>query len=269
MTNNLPTKPMSPIPGLEGIDQNDLTIPRIKIVQPNSVEVHQEIASFSSMVNSVTKEVIAKGTKSGSKIEIIPIINNKSRLYFKPISEGGGLLCRSNDNKTGVGDPGGNCSNCDLGKWGKDGDKNIAPECMELINVFCLVRTYDFPIPLVISFGKTSAAAGRQLINLFYFACQKDKKSPWNFAYQLETEIITKDKHTWAQFKIGHIDPEEGKPLATKEEIKIGADYYEMIKSAATVEVHADEEEMEEEAEIINDKEQSQKTEPDENKPPF
>jgi len=280
MTTDL-TKPMSSIPGLEGVMPEDLTIPRLKIVQPVSVESTADGVAFSSIVNSVTKEVIAKGTKTGAGIVVISIMSNKSRLYFKPIKEGGGLLCRSNDNRTGVGEPGGDCASCQFSEWANDKDgKGIAPACDELLNVFCLVRGYDFPIPVTASFARTSTPAGKKLVNLFYFACQNAQKSPWNFAFNLETEIKSKDTNTWAQFKVSNLEDLK-LAMATKEEAALGEKFYRMIKDAATVQVHTDETEMEEEADNIKneakaseDKRPNKEPEPedeptDNDKPPF
>lgn len=223
------TRPMNQIPGLEGIDQGMLVIPRIKLVQKSSVEVDDGIAP-GSIVNSVTKELI---TKKDKPIVLVPVLTNRTRLYFRPYGEGGGLQCRSLDGVTGLGDPGGACAYCPKNKW-NDGKP---PACSELINIFCMVRGYDFPIPLSVNFGKTSMGAGKQFVQLFYMQCIRSGKSPWYYAFKLSTEQQKNDKGTFHVFRI-----EPAGDSTTKEQSQ-GDLFYKMIKSTK-VEVHEDEGEI-------------------------
>ena len=222
------------IPGLEGVKQETLIIPRLKLVQKNSVEIDDGIIKPGEIVNSVTKDILAKKDKP---LTLIPIKNSESRLLFKPFDDGGGLLCQSFDAIYGKGDPGGECENCPYSKWteNKKGEQ-VAPECTDLTNVFCLVRGYDFPIPLTVSFGRTSKGAGKQLINFFYFDAQKAQKSPWNFAYTLSSEFKENVKGNYFQFKVAPGG------MAQKDEIKIGETFYRLIQSTQ-VQIHEDEDE--------------------------
>lgn len=232
------TRPGNTIPGLEGVEQDMLIIPRLKLVQKMSVEADPpyEIKP-GSIVNSVTKDVLAALTKDGASLVLIPLLNKKSRLFFKPMSEGGGLLCQSQDGFTGIGDPGGSCAECPMNQWNDD----EPPKCTELYNIFCLVRGYDYPIPLTASFGKTSFKAGKALINYFFNDSMKAQKSPWNFAYELLTRSVTNDYGTFFIFDV--------KPggKATDEEIATGTIMYNLL-STTKVQIHEDEDEMKEEA---------------------
>lgn len=235
------------IPGLEGVEQDMLMIPRLKLVQKMSVETDMGIDP-GAIVNSVTKDVVGKPSKQkdgdvASTIIIMPILNNKTRLLFKQIKEGGGLACRSIDGKIGIGQPGGVCSNCPANQWG---DNNEPPDCTELLNVYCVVRDYDSPIPIVVSFGRTSSNAGKQLINFFYMDARRNQVSPWNFAYELKSVKMKNDKGT---FYVYQVKP-AGK--ATPEEVEIGAEYYRLIKSVATT-IHEDENEIAQEQQRMNE----------------
>ena len=152
--------------GLEEMDMELIQIPRIKLVQKTSEEVDDGVP-FLSLINSVTKEIIVEGGKSGAEIEIIPLKYQASRLYFTPIDEGGGLLCRSDDGITGIGEPSGTCSRCSLKDFTPDGKP---PSCDRLANFFCIVRGYESPLPLVISFAKSSAKEGKKLYNILQTA---------------------------------------------------------------------------------------------------
>ena len=251
--NNAVAKQMKPIPGLEGVTQDLLIIPRLKLVQKNSVEIDNELAKPGQVVNSVTKEVILRGKEP---IVIIPIKNTKSRLLFRPMGEGGGLLCQSFDGMTGQGAPGGNCLECPKAKWPEDRSKSTSPECADYINVFCVVRGYDFPIPLTGAFGKTSMGAGKQLVNFFWADSQKAQKSPWNFAYELNTIPSENEKGKFYIFKIAP----GGK--ATKDEIEKGELFYNLITSTQ-IEIHEDEDEMKAEAEKMQKAKKAQKAEDD------
>jgi len=226
------------IAGLEGITQDMLTIPRLKLVQKNSVEIDDKTAKPGEVVNSVTKEVICETDES---LTIIPLKFHPTRLMFRDFGEGGGLLCQSLNGKTGRGEPGGNCIGCEFNPnpWPIDEKtgKGIPPPCTELINSFCIVRGYDFPIPLTASFGRTSMGAGKQLRNMIYFDAQKAQKNSWHFAYNLSTDFKENVKGTYFQFKIAPGG------MAEKNEIKKGEEFYKLITSTQ-VEVHEDEDEI-------------------------
>jgi len=231
--NTAVSRPISKIPGLEGVTQDMLVIPRLKLIQKISKEVDLGVKP-GSLVNSVTKDVVSTDKKPAV---VIPILNNITRLYFKPMKEGGGLLCRSFNGKAGAGDPGGNCLACPNHNW----DDDNPPICTELLNIFCMVRGYELPIPLTLSFGRTSAKAGRQFVNLFYMQSLQSQRSPWNFAFAIKTEIMSNDKGTFYVLKV---DP-AGE--ATAKEIAKGDLFYNLLK-ISQVQIHEDEEEIKQEA---------------------
>lgn len=248
------------IAGLEGVEQDMLIIPRLKLVQKNSVEIDDDLAKPGQIVNSVTKDVINKVGKNGN-VTIIPIKNTRTRILFKPFNEGGGLLCQSFDGVEGTGDPGGDCSKCPMNQWETNPKtkKQESPKCTELLNIFCLVRGYDFPIPLTASFGRTSMGAGKQLVNFFWADAQKAQKSPWNFAYELSTQST---ENEFGKFYIFKVTPGG---MAKAPEIKQGEVFYRLI-TETQVQIHEDEEEIHREADNIV-KEEKKKKEPVKDEP--
>lgn len=252
----VPAPQYEPIPGLEGVEQDMLIIPRLKLVQKMSVETDEGIPA-GSIVNSVTKDTIGVLDKSsnGSKVTIIPILNGRSRVLYTPIEEGAGWLCSSPDGKYGTGMPGGECAICPKSQWIRTEKGTKAPECTEYFNIYCLVRDYDSPVPLVASFGRTSAQAGRQLINFFYMAAQRERKSPWNFAYQLSTQFTKNELGAFHVFKVTPAGE------AKKEEIEQGEMSYKLLKEfGERAQIHTDIAEMEQEREKA-------KSEPEESEP--
>lgn len=187
------------VPGLEGVESDMLTIPRLKLVQSMSDEIMEHDMKAGWLCNSVTKDPIgnnSKKAKDGSDVEIIPLfVAPRSRILFKNIKEGGGILCRSTDGKVGNGIPGGMCRICPKKNFGENSE---APECTDFINVFCTIPGYDSPIPLVVSFAKTNMGVGRQLVN---FLVQK-QKSPWLFKFRLSTEFVSGDKGDYFEFRL-------------------------------------------------------------------
>lgn len=245
---SIPATMDEPIEGLEGVETDMLIIPRVKLVQKTSIETDIEGISAGFLVNSVTKEKIGNiindpDSAIKTTVKIIPIVNGKSRLYFKEIEQGGGLLCRSNDGKFGIGEPGGVCANCPMIEWGNNKE---APSCTELINVYVMVEGYDYPMPLVLSFGRSSMSAGRQFINYFFMDSKRNKKNPWYFKYELRTKKISNEKGVFFVYDI--------RPggLATDEESARGREYYNLMKSVSTT-IHEDEEEIKKEQEKVHD----------------
>lgn len=217
------TQPINRIEGLEGIDPDMLTIPRLKLVQKSSSEVDDGI-SPGSLVNSVTKDVIAEFKKGeGLEIEVIPVFTGKSRILFQDVDQGGGILCQSPDGKIGYGDPGGDCPTCSLAQWQRSNKGNKPPECTLFYNIFLMVRGYESPLPLVTSFGKTSFGAGKQFINLIAFK----RVSPWMAYYKLSTHFKESEQGNYYVFKV---KPGEETDPAEKEQ---GRFLYEMLRDTA------------------------------------
>jgi len=224
--------PINEIPGLEGIDNEMLIIPRIKLVQGLSVEVSEGICAPGALVNSITKDILAA---KGESLEIVPLMISRSRLKFQSMDDGGGLLCRSNDGFEGIGDPGGNCLTCPARNWGAD---KTPPECTEILNVAVMPLGEFIGTPLILSFGKTSFNVGKMFINMM----ATKKVSPWFLKYQLSTKFIEDKKGKYFVYKVL---PDGDAPADFAEMMET---QYKILKTTE-YEIHSDEAEMHEEAE--------------------
>lgn len=109
---------------------NDASIPRIRLMQALSPEVTSGKFSPGQVVDPDLGYVYLKNPKSDA-MEFIPLYTYKTRVYFKPRSEGGDMSCRSEDYLHGMGEPGGECMACSYSQW--DGDR--PPRCTEQQNV--------------------------------------------------------------------------------------------------------------------------------------
>lgn len=170
--------------GFEGmrIEKSDLLIPRCKLMQPLSPEVLERGMKPGSLVNSLLVEVLPP--------RVVPIFCFKSYLRFNPRSqsdasfdsayEPGALIWRSTDPD----DPRVQAET----KFGEDGEKPLAMTCLNFFSLFLSV-----PMPIIVSFSKTSYRAGKQLLSLARF-CGGDM---WSRAYQLGSALQTNEKGSY------------------------------------------------------------------------
>ena len=208
--------------GFETVETDLIQIPRLKIVQKTSEEFDQGVPML-SFVNSVTKDIICKGKKDGAEAVVIPFSFARSRLYFASMKEGGQLKCQSLNGIEGQGDPGGVCHQCPMRQWEED----EPPRCSEVLNFFCIVRDHDYPLPLAVSFMKTSYGEGRKFYNMLV-ARRQQGLNPAAFTYLLKSKAETSDKGTYGVYKIAP----EGK--STDEEFKQALQYIEFLSNRKT-----------------------------------
>ena len=130
--------------GFQNMDRSDWTLPRLGLCQSNSPQrsegdaKHVEGLKDGQFFNSITQTVYGKSVK------IVPLMFFKSRIRFRAMDEGGGILCRSDDGKTGIGDPGGNCEKCLMSQFSQGENKNtVPPECDHFYNYAVLVIPPD------------------------------------------------------------------------------------------------------------------------------
>lgn len=256
---DLPTRFSEPIPGLEGFNpEDDLILPQLKLVQGLSKEATDGIAPMGSIVNSVTHDVVKAVKDKSATVEVIPVQYTRSRIFFPPRSDGakmeissrvknpsdlqkeiestGGFICRSDNAINGIGlfgqespwNPNGLCKECPMSRW----DKNIPPPCTFFRNILVIVRGYDYPVPLAVSFGRTSEPTGKQFVNLLLMK----QSSPWNFAYKLSTKFMDSGDRKWYIWDVNPL----GK--AKDNEIELGQGFYDLIQKSS-VKIHEDESE--------------------------
>src|SRR5438132_1612945 len=104
--------------GLENLERNDMTLPRLGLCQsltPQRIKSDPKyIAGLEEgeFFNTITREVY------GNRVRLVPLLFYKTRILFGPKDEGGGLRCQSFDNLIGIGTPGGTCLTCPLSQFG-------------------------------------------------------------------------------------------------------------------------------------------------------
>ncbi len=192
----------APQRGFEGgIDQDDLIIPRAKLIQALSPEMTDRSLRLSvgDVINSLTKEPV--GT------EFIPVFafknyirfnsRNKEDAAFDANFEPGAIIWRSNDAL----DPRVAAET----KFGPNGEKPLATT---FINFFCYFPGQTMPI--IVSFSKTSYKAGKQLFSLAKFSGE----DMFARKYSLTSEMETNNIASYAVLKVapaGKVTPEEYK----------------------------------------------------------
>lgn len=179
--------------GLENMDRQDVTLPRLGLCQSMSPQRIKSDPKFiagleeGNFFNTITQE------NYGNKVRIIPLLFYKTRLRFRSFDDGGGLLCQSPDSLIGIGDPGGNCLRCPFQMF-KD---NAPPECTLLFNYASLVVGKDGtvnPGSLVVDSFKSSGLSTARDWNSLIRLRQVDM-----FAgiYEIESADKKEDKYTW------------------------------------------------------------------------
>ena len=183
-----------------GITQEDLIIPRAKLIQALSPEITEGLGvKPGAIINSLTKEVLPD--------EFIPVFMFKNYIRFNPRSkadpnfdpafEPGAVVWKSTDPE----DP----KVVAETRFGPNGEKPIATTFLNFFSCFPGVS-----MPVIVSFSKTSYKAGRQLLSLAKF-CGGDMFSR---KYRLSSLMETNDIATYAVLKVapaGAVSPEECK----------------------------------------------------------
>jgi len=182
-----------------GVDQEDLIIPRAKLIQALSPELAEGVdgIKIGSIINSLTKEVLAQ--------DFIPIFTFKNFIRFNPRSkddpnfdgdyEPGAVIWKSIDPT----DP----RVKEQTKFGPNGEKPVATTFINFFSYFPGVS-----MPIIVSFSKTSYKAGKNLLSLAKF-CGGDMFSR---KYKLVSQMETNDVATYSVLKVkpvGAVTPEE------------------------------------------------------------
>lgn len=205
--------------GLEsGVEQEDLIIPRAKLMQALSPEL-AELPNLKTncIINSLTKELLPE--------TFIPIFMFKNYIKFNPRKkddlgfdtnyEPGALIWRTNDPL----DP--------RVKETKFGDNGELPTATTFINFFSYFP--GVPMPIIISFSKTSYKVGKQLLSLAKFS----GGDLFSRKYKLTSVMESNDVATYAIFKVA------GLGAVSNEEYQTGEDLWNNYSSITSkIQVH-------------------------------
>jgi len=144
--------------GLEEVTKDDLIIPRLMISQALSPQLSKSKPQFieglgqGELFNSVTGETY------GQEVEVIVLRKAQSRIMFRPLKEGGGIVCQSFNGINGGRINPASCAECPNSQWGDD----EPPKCTEFKN-FPAITVSDNNL-IALSFKSTAIKAAKQLI---------------------------------------------------------------------------------------------------------
>lgn len=218
--NTLPATTNIPL-GFEDMEQEDFTLPYIKIMQPGSPEVDNDDikAGKGDLLNSLSS------FNYGQKLVFIPILFGRRRIKWFPRDTNKGIECGSIDGKSP--DTGAkftkSCGDCPHSQW--DNDKNEPPSC-DMFRVFPsiilgLKPENDGSKLVAISFARTNAVAGKKLLN----TARMSGGAMFSHAYKLNTKKQTNDKGTFWTFEVSPA------PKLTAPQIKEAEGHFSVLSS--------------------------------------
>lgn len=181
----------------EPTDNEDLIIPRAKLLQALSPEVQDDGMQQGLIINSLTKEVLPS--------TFIPIYKftqwirfnavKKTDPGFDPAYEPKEIIWRSNDP-----------SDERVIAEGAFGENGELPKATKFLNFLAYFPEMETPMPVILSFSKSSFRTGKELISLAKFAGGD------MFGRQYKLSSIQKENEL-GKFYVLKIAP-AGKPIA-------------------------------------------------------
>ncbi len=187
------------IRGLEEVGANEMVVPRLTLTQGVTPQRQRSDPRYipgleeGQFFNSLTKQIY------GDRVVVTPMFFRKTRIYFKDINEGGGLICRAphgNDCQLNNGGP------CLHSAWGKDGQ---SPACTEFYNYPCLL--YPTRELIVVSLKVTGIRAGREWNSMMRFR----GADPFAGIYELKAvPARNKTGQTYFTYQISNAKEEGG-----------------------------------------------------------
>ena len=194
---NLPATTDIPL-GFEDMEQEDFSLPYVKIMQPLSPEVDNDDikAETGDLLNSLS------GHNYGTDLIFIPVMFSRRRIKWLPRDDGGGMECGSIDGK--IPDTGAKfaevCSECKYSQWD---NKTSTPPLCDMFRVFPsiilgLKPEFDGSKLVAISFARTNAVAGKKLLN----TARMSGGAIFSHSYKLNTKKQTNDKGVFWTFEV-------------------------------------------------------------------
>jgi hypothetical protein len=205
-----------------GVDQQDLIIPRAKLIQALSPEMQEGLPGIKigSIINSLTKETLPE--------EFIPIFSFKNYIRFNPRSkddpnfdsdfEPGAIIWRSADPN----DPQVQAQT----KFGPNGEKPVATTFLNFFSYFPGV-----PMPVIVSFAKTSYRTGKQLLSLGKFR----GGDMFSRKYRLTSQMESNDIGTYAVLRVAPVGDAAPEDFAVCERL-----WKDFAAKAKDIQVHVE-----------------------------
>lgn len=173
--------------GFEETKQEDIIVPRVKVINALSPERQDRIAEEGDILNSLTQEKLISR-------RFIPIKQYYSNIEWNPDRNAEvRIFCRSFDGRIGVCNDGTKaCENCKRNQFDntKTG-KEAQPPCTAYLNFLGFFE--DDPMPIVLSFAKTNYNEGKKMLSI----AKSMRKALWAYGYILDSKEVTKDKNRW------------------------------------------------------------------------
>lgn len=202
--------------GLEGLDREDLTLPRIKLLQAGSDEMASSSASPGEWLNTLS------GQSYGTQFEFVPISVRKSRTLFAE-NRDDPPICRSADSFVSI--DGHQCLiECPHNKaW--EWINGTPPRCTMGYN-YLVIPIVDTS-PAITTLMKTSFKAGKALNTLLVAA----RCPAWHFLYEFYSIRESNQKGSYFVAAVRK-KIENGKPVPTDEAMRKTAEaFYRMMKT--------------------------------------
>jgi hypothetical protein len=204
----------------EGVQREDLLIPRAELVQPQSPAALEDPGKYhlGMIINSITRDVLPE--------EFIPVFKfsrwirfnprNKEDVNFDPAYDLGAEIWRSDDPE----DP----RVLEQAVFGPNGEKPLATKSLNFFAFFPGTK-----MPIIVRFVNTSYKAGKKLLSLATYA----GGDMFARKYKLTSSITKNDKGTFAIFEVAPAG------LADEESFKVAENWYNQFKTKTkNIEVH-------------------------------
>lgn len=188
--------------GFEETRNEDIIIPRIKVINALSPERQDGLAAEGDVINSLTVESVV-----GKKF--IPIKQYYSNIWWNPDRNADNrVICRSLDGRIGNGEGVTlGCAQCKKNQWDNSKmGKDAQPICTSYLNFLGFFE--NEPMPVVLSFAKTNYNEGKKMLSM----ARSLRASLWDYSYALEGKKVSKDRNTWYNISIsltGETTPEQ------------------------------------------------------------
>lgn len=159
------------------MDREHVTIPRLVMLEQLNPEVGDKLGESGDFFVKSLNRNLGKGP-----LEIVVLMRSHSRMRWRDINAGGGIICQAIDGKRGIGDPGGDCSACGLKEWGTRKDPQTGatvtakPQCDLYENFIVVLRSelqQDESFPMAISGSRTKLKGLRDFNTMLMQSIQK------------------------------------------------------------------------------------------------
>lgn len=227
---NLPTVKTENLPATQQIseaeaaamygnmDSTDYKVPRLVVLEGNSPAVNEGLGRPGDLFIKGLNINLGKGP-----VEIVVLMRSKSRLMWRTLDEGGGIVCSSLDAINGAGIPGGKCLECRMQQW----SGTEQPKCDVYMNFICMIHGRDdvmFPVALS---GARARLSEVKDFNTMLEIHRLQRRPLFDKVYMLKTVDKISKKNGTNKFHTFKITPNADNALLDAENVR---KYYDLFK---------------------------------------